>query len=111
SRPLCAARAVHRQRSCARGSPPGGAGGTRTHTLRFLSRAPPAVGLRPLLILELTCECRSLGVAIWTKKAEVSLPVVQPVPVDVIHIQYYRLAVPLGVDATCRAGVGHASLA
>src|SRR5262249_11936017 len=62
-----------------------GAGGTRTHTLRFLRPAPPAVGLRPLLIFEPTRECRSLRVAVRAEQAKILLPVVEPVPVDVAH--------------------------
>ena len=49
--------------------------------------------------------------AVRAKKAKVLLPVVKPVPVDVIHVQYYRLAVPLGPDATRLAGVRHATRA
>ena len=58
------------------------------------------IGLRPLLVGKSTGECRSLRVTVRAKKAQVLLPVVQPVAVDVIHVQYYRLAVPLGRDAT-----------
>ena len=49
--------------------------------------------------------------AVRTEEAKIALPVVQPVPVDVIHVQYYRLAVPLGLDATRLACVPHTTLA
>src|SRR5258708_9401521 len=74
-------------------------------------RCASAVGLRPLLILESPRECRSLRVAVRAEKAEVLLPVVEPVAVDVIHVQHYRLAVPFGFQAACLACVRHATLA
>jgi hypothetical protein len=52
-----------------------------------------------------------LRVAVRTEKAKIIPSVVEPVPVDVIHVQYYRLAVPLGLDPACHAGVRHATLA
>src|SRR5262249_28610227 len=66
---------------------------------------------RPLLVLWSTRECRSLRVTVRTEKAKILLPVVQPVAADVIHVQYYRPAVPLGRDATSLAGVRYAALA
>ena len=88
-----------------------GAGGTRTHTVRHLKPVPPGqLGYGPFLLASLPA---NVGVCEWQfgqRKRRFSSGCPAS-PVDVIHVQYYRLAVPLGRDATRLAGVRHATLA